>query len=242
MGAASVFECGRLARFPLPNCETGQPLTAVADEGVRRVFGTQREKLLVASGRISRQPYAFLCAPQPVPERSDPADLFVATYRGVLGSQSFGELQVSRKTKETKEDRTVSTALRDSSFFAFDFPLRQYNAPHFDFVNDPEERNNQQVTGNLSYFRLQRVWPARSLGIPWWSEPLEIPPHLLAPRTCTATRGAGSGCCNPSSRQPMPPLKTFSCFAVSIGGGTIAVGAWGDDDGGSISGSANVFD
>ena len=94
----------------------------------------------------------FSIDPAALVTRSDPADLAVATYRGVLGSQWFGELQVSRKTKETKEDRTVSTALRDSSFFAFDFPLRQYNAPHFDFVNDPEERNNQQVTGNLSYF------------------------------------------------------------------------------------------
>jgi Carboxypeptidase regulatory-like domain len=79
-----------------------------------------------------------------------PTDLFSANYNGVLKPNLFVEAQYSRKTFSfvnlggTSRDIIDSPYLAQSGFWA-------YNAPYFD-ATDPEDRNNRQFSGALSYF------------------------------------------------------------------------------------------
>lgn len=79
-----------------------------------------------------------------------PNSLFVANYRGVLGSRAFVEGQFSRKKYRTENSGGTSTALIDSPFISLS-PFGLYNAPYFD-ATDPEDRNNWQATGSVAYF------------------------------------------------------------------------------------------
>ena len=87
--------------------------------------------------------------------RQLPNDLFVANYNGVLSSNLFVEAQFSRKTFGFRNAGGTSTELHDSPFLTLGragIPSsRLFNAPYFD-ANDPEDRNNRQFTGALSYF------------------------------------------------------------------------------------------
>jgi len=87
--------------------------------------------------------------------RQLPNDLFVANYNGVLSSNLFVEAQFSRKTFGFRNTGGTSTVFKDSPFLTLGragIPSnRLYNAPYFDST-DPEDRNNRQFTGALSYF------------------------------------------------------------------------------------------
>jgi len=79
-----------------------------------------------------------------------PNDLFVATYNGVLRSNLFLEVQFSRQQFEFLDAGGTDPDILASPFID---PATGgfYNAPYFD-ATDPEDRNNRQVTGSLSYF------------------------------------------------------------------------------------------
>ena len=79
-----------------------------------------------------------------------PNDLFVATYRGVLGPKVFVEGQYSAKEYRFEGAGGTLTDLVESPFISLT-PFGLYNAPYFD-ATDPEDRDNWQVTGNLSYY------------------------------------------------------------------------------------------
>ncbi len=79
-----------------------------------------------------------------------PNSLFGVNYRGVLGSRAFVEAQVSRKKYEITNSGGTNSDIRESPFISL-APFGLYNSPYFD-ATDPEERNNFQVTGSLSYF------------------------------------------------------------------------------------------
>src|SRR5713101_2220710 len=87
--------------------------------------------------------------------RTLPNDLFVANYTGVLSSNLFVEAQFSRKTFGFRNAGGTSTDIHDSPFLTLGragIPSgRLFNSPYFD-ANDPEDRNNRQFTGALSYF------------------------------------------------------------------------------------------
>ena len=87
--------------------------------------------------------------------RQTPADLFVARYDGALGSSLYAEAQFSKKTFGFRNTGGTSTDIFDSPFLALGragIPVNaHYNAPYFD-SNDPEDRNNKQFAGALSYF------------------------------------------------------------------------------------------
>src|SRR5262249_31314658 len=72
----------------------------------------------------------------------------VVTYRGVLGSRLFAELQFSQKHFGVRGVGGSSTSIYDSPFLNSS-PLGQYNAPYFD-ETDPENRDNRQMGGSLS--------------------------------------------------------------------------------------------
>ncbi len=84
--------------------------------------------------------------------RTLPNDLSVVRYNGVLSSNLFAELQYSEKKFQFSDSGGTSTDIVDSPFFGFNQGLvSHYNAPYFD-ANDPEDRNNEQLAGSLSYF------------------------------------------------------------------------------------------
>src|SRR5262249_54627244 len=87
-------------------------------------------------------------------DRQTPSHLFVANYNGVLGSKYVGNFQYHEKKFGFRTAGATSTAITDSPFLTGGFTgipsQNHYNAPYFSAL-DPEDRNNRQVTGSLSY-------------------------------------------------------------------------------------------
>ena len=84
---------------------------------------------------------------------STPNNLFAATWRGSLGSRTFATAQYSQKNWKLENAGGTSTAIVDSPFLTRGVAVPgglQYNAPYWDST-DPEERNNQQLTGSVTH-------------------------------------------------------------------------------------------
>ena len=79
-----------------------------------------------------------------------PGSQFVTNYRGTAWSSAFVEVQYSQKRSGFRNAGGTSTDIFDSPIINPN-PLAQYNAPYFDAA-DPEDRDNRQLTGSLSYF------------------------------------------------------------------------------------------
>ncbi|MGE3840758.1 MAG: carboxypeptidase regulatory-like domain-containing protein [Vicinamibacterales bacterium] len=80
-----------------------------------------------------------------------PNDRWMTTYRGAVSSRMFADVRYSRKHYGIRESGGTDTSLRTGSPF---FTLAEgyhYNAPYFD-ATDPEDRDNWQFAGNLSYW------------------------------------------------------------------------------------------
>jgi hypothetical protein len=100
--------------------------------------------------------FGFSIEPNTVVNRTLPNDLWVGAWRGVINNQVYATAQVSRRTFGFRDSGGTSTAIIDSPFLSRGFtpgvPATQhYNAPYFD-SSDPENRNNRQIAGSLSYF------------------------------------------------------------------------------------------
>jgi outer membrane receptor protein involved in Fe transport len=80
-----------------------------------------------------------------------PSHRVVANYRGVLRTNLFAEGQFSQKKLGFRNNGGTSTNIVDSPFITLTQDLGHYNAPYFDST-DPEDRNNRQFTGSLSWF------------------------------------------------------------------------------------------
>jgi outer membrane receptor for ferrienterochelin and colicin len=82
-------------------------------------------------------------------------DAFVLAYNGVFTNNLFGELRYSEKHFGFRNLGGTGTAPGDSPFIAIgNLPGTEfgtYNAPYFD-ASDPEDRDNEQWYGALSYF------------------------------------------------------------------------------------------
>jgi hypothetical protein len=79
-----------------------------------------------------------------------PNDLLVGRYAGVWTNALFAEVQYSEKNFAFNDFGGTSTDIRDSPIQCLTFNCR-YNAPFFD-ATDPEDRNNEQLAGSVSYF------------------------------------------------------------------------------------------
>jgi hypothetical protein len=79
-----------------------------------------------------------------------PNHLLGVNYRGVLNARLLLETQYSHEQFSTNSGGGTSTALVDSPILTLDFS-QQYNAPYF-HADDPDRRNNRQLTGSASYF------------------------------------------------------------------------------------------
>ena len=72
-------------------------------------------------------------------------------YRGILRNDLLVEAQFSERRYKFDGFGGTSQNLNDSPIFTLTQAAGHYNAPYFD-ATDPEERNNRQLTGNLTYF------------------------------------------------------------------------------------------
>ena len=106
--------------------------------------------------------FGFSIAPSTIVDRDRPQDLFVATYRGALTDDVFAEVQYSQKRHQFLGGGGTSTDIFDSPIITRTQALGHYNAPYFD-ATDPEERNNQQITGNVTWFLSSRQAGSHSL-------------------------------------------------------------------------------
>ena len=95
--------------------------------------------------------FGFSIVPSTITTGRRPNDLMVATYRGSLRSDIAAEVQYSQKRFGFRDSGGSSTDIFDSPFLTRTFSLGHYNAPYFD-ATDPEDRNNQQITGNVTWF------------------------------------------------------------------------------------------
>jgi len=101
----------------------------------------------------SRTAFSFSATPSTRENPSFPAKLYVARYNGALTQSLFGELQASQKKFGFRGSGGTSTDIHDSPLLSFGdiTPFVAYNAPYFD-ATDPEDRNNKQYYGALSWF------------------------------------------------------------------------------------------
>jgi outer membrane receptor protein involved in Fe transport len=84
--------------------------------------------------------------------RNTPNNVFGANWRGVLGSKLFGEAAYSQRHFAFLNAGGTSKVMADSPIFTLtqNGGAWEYNAPYFD-SSDPEDRNNRQLTADLSY-------------------------------------------------------------------------------------------
>ena len=84
--------------------------------------------------------------------RNLPNRLLALNYSGIVGNSMFATLQYSQKRQITRGNGGTSTAIGNSPFETLGATVPgglYYHAPYFD-ATDPEQRNNQQVTGSVS--------------------------------------------------------------------------------------------
>ena len=90
--------------------------------------------------------------------RETPQKIGVLNWNGVLSPRVFATAQYSRKYFGFRNAGGTSANLRDSPMRSRGEGLpsgRLFNAPYFD-ATDPEDRNNEQLTGSVSYFLTTR--------------------------------------------------------------------------------------
>ncbi len=82
-----------------------------------------------------------------------PGNLFVGNWDGVLANRFFATAQYSRKTNHPRFGNT-STRLQDSPFLTIGrvSPGGLHFGPAYFDRTDPEDRDNNQLTGSVSYF------------------------------------------------------------------------------------------
>jgi outer membrane receptor protein involved in Fe transport len=104
----------------------------------------------------TRVPFNFTIDPN-IPENpSFPNDLFVVSYNGVLTPKLLATFQVSQKQFGFRGSGGTDTDIVDSPIITQGVlegvdPVLHYNGNYFD-ATDPEDRDNFQYAGTLSYF------------------------------------------------------------------------------------------
>lgn len=91
--------------------------------------------------------------------QNTPGHLFVANWNGVMAGRFFATAQYSQKANHPRFGNT-STQLADSPFLTIGRVSPgglHFGAPYFDRT-DPEDRDNDQFTGSLSYFGSRPGW------------------------------------------------------------------------------------
>jgi outer membrane receptor for ferrienterochelin and colicin len=155
------FGAGRYQKTLTPTtlAETGITLDSedMNRRGEVKLTGTVRPNHTLQGGYLNNYRertnnsglQSFIIDPASEVDRTNPNMYYFGTYRGLRGNMMF-EAQYSQRKFKFADDGGTSTNILDSPFIALSCACL-YNAPYFD-ATDPENRNNQQITGNVTTF------------------------------------------------------------------------------------------
>jgi hypothetical protein len=160
------FVAGRVANISTPNVfpQTGQDYTT-QDKNRRvevKMTGTAAPNQTFQGGYLNNYsesvdspPLSFSIDRSTLLAEQRPNWYAFGNYRGVLGGNMMAEAQYSERRFRFEGFGGTDTNLVNSPILTgFILPTQeigQYNAPYFD-GNDPEERNNRQLTGSVTTF------------------------------------------------------------------------------------------
>jgi hypothetical protein len=126
--------------------------TPMTNQTVQVQYLDRRQKRFAPSLPITIDPTAG-------DRTNTPGHLFGANWNGVMANRFYATAQYSRKANHPRFGNT-STRLEDSPFLTIGRVSPgglQYGAPYFDRT-DPEDRDNNQLTGSVSYFGSKPGW------------------------------------------------------------------------------------
>ena len=98
---------------------------------------------------VTEPPFSFSIDPHTIYSGSEPNSIFGATWNGLFRNEWYVETGYSQRYFEFVDEGGTSTNILDSPFIGLS-QLVHYNAPYFD-ATDPEQRNNRQFFGTVSY-------------------------------------------------------------------------------------------
>ncbi|MBN2371089.1 MAG: TonB-dependent receptor [Vicinamibacteria bacterium] len=98
-----------------------------------------------------RRTFTWTATPKGTYTGEYPLSLFVVSYHGALRNNVFTDWQYSQKTEGFRNSGGSDTNIRTGSPFIGLDPQVHYGPPYFD-ATDPEDRDNKQLAGSLSYF------------------------------------------------------------------------------------------
>ena len=99
---------------------------------------------------VTEPPFSFSIDPHTIFNGTEPNSLFAANWRGVIRPNLLAEVGYSQRKFSFQNEGGTSTNIVDSPMITLTQALAEFNAPYFD-ATDPIDRNNRQITGNLSY-------------------------------------------------------------------------------------------
>jgi outer membrane receptor protein involved in Fe transport len=156
------FTAGRFSELStvgsLPQTNLGNTRTDTNKRGEIKLTGTaglnhtfQAGYLNNATEQASRPSFDFTIDSFAVGDRTVPNWSAFGNYRGVLSTNLLAEAQVSGRKFGFRDNGGSSTNIVDSPFITLNQALGHFNAQYFD-ATDPQNRNNNQLTGSLTYF------------------------------------------------------------------------------------------
>jgi hypothetical protein len=157
------FAAGRLSSNGIQSSlnQTGIPYTETDDNqrGEVKLTATVKSLHTIQGGYVNnhlelknKPSFDFSIDPATLGNETQPNWYTFLNYRGVFGNNFLAEAQYSERRFKFVGGGGTSTAIVDSPFVTLTQDLGLYNARYFD-ATDPEQRNNRQMTGNVTYIR-----------------------------------------------------------------------------------------
>jgi hypothetical protein len=155
------FSAGRLSNINTQSSleQTGIAYTDSDDNrrGEIKLTATVKSNHTIQGGYVNNHreignspTFDFSIDPHTLGTQTTPNWYTFFNYRGVLGNNFLAEAQYSERKFSFVGSGGTSTAIVDSPFITLTQDLGHYNARYFD-ATDPEQRNNRQITGNVTY-------------------------------------------------------------------------------------------
>jgi hypothetical protein len=155
-GAARLSKLTTSGSLPQTNVQNNQ--TDDNKRGEIKLTGTVASNHTFQGGYMnnsttqeSRPTFAFSIDRFSVGSRTLPNWFAFANYRGIIRNDLLVEAQFSQRKFKFQDSGGSASNIVDSPIITLTQDLGHYNAEYFD-ATDPEERNNRQFTGNLTYF------------------------------------------------------------------------------------------
>jgi hypothetical protein len=159
-GAMRLSEVSNSTTFAFTNLANTQ--TDNNKRGEIKLTGTVASNHTIQGGYLnnsteneSRPSFGFTVDPAAVGDRTLPNWFAYGNYRGILRNDLLVEAQFSQRKFQFQDSGGTSTNIFDQPIFSLTYitagNYAQYNGEYFD-ATDPENRNNYQLTGNLTYF------------------------------------------------------------------------------------------